>query len=81
MLSEGQKVKIGRKQFTVVRVGKECKLVDRSGNEIWRHSRTIERLLAPAAPKPARSRKGPKALSDLLTLEQKADTAVLEILS
>jgi hypothetical protein len=79
MLSEGQKVKIGRKQFTVVRVGKECKLVDRSGNEIWRHSRTLEKLTA--APAPARSRKGPKALSDLLTLEQKADTAVLEILS
>lgn len=54
-LEIGAKVKIGRKQYELVRVGKECKLVSKQGEEIWRHSRTVARLLCEQAQKPVRT--------------------------
>lgn len=45
-IEEGSVVKVGRKQYTVARVGKECKLVHKDGSEIWRHSRTVAKLQA-----------------------------------
>jgi hypothetical protein len=37
-------VQIGDREWTVSKVGKECKL-ESGDDSIWRHSRTIERLL------------------------------------
>jgi hypothetical protein len=44
-LQVGQKVKLDGRTWTVARVGKECRLECR-GQAIWRHSRTLERVLS-----------------------------------
>jgi hypothetical protein len=52
----GAKVKIDGTHYEVARVGKEIKLVAKTGETIWRHSRTVARLLEEQAPKPRRRR-------------------------
>ena len=54
----GQQVKVGCKRYAVEWVGKEVKLVDKQGEVLWRHSRTVARLLEEQAQKPARKRRG-----------------------
>lgn len=60
----GTKVKIGRKQFEVAWVGKEVKLADKAGETLWRHSRTVARLLVEQEAKPKRRRKETAAKGD-----------------
>lgn len=53
----GSEVELDGRAWKVVRVGKECKL-ESNGETVWRHSRTIGRLLEEKrASKPRETRK------------------------
>lgn len=73
----GSKVRVDGKTLTVAWVGKEVKLEGAKGEVVWRHSRTIARLLeeqTTAKAKPARKR-GSKTARKLEATLAAADAA------
>jgi hypothetical protein len=54
MIEVGQRIKLDGRTWTIVRVGKECRL-ESKGESIWRHSRTLESALAKRRPRAARA--------------------------
>jgi hypothetical protein len=70
-ITVGMKVKLDGKTYTVGYAGKEIRLDGAKGEQVWRHSRTVQRLLEEQAKKPAatrkpRARKTAKKLEDTL---------------